>query len=206
MGIAKRIFRMVGQPRGRHGDDDEHPYEYAVVDEEESFSDGWYDNGEQSLAPAEVASGRTRRGRKSRRRRSYSYSYVASSARNVLCFFCMCLCFVRPRSRSRPYSLPIFARMAPLLRRFTLRRIVTLTFTVLFTLALGVLSSGIPPSYSECYELERNLPQHNLQLLPPEGESARFLRFPDHIWGHGLNNILQEVYVYVYVLLELEPN
>jgi hypothetical protein len=39
------------------------------------------------------------------------------------------------------------------------------------------------------------LPQHNLSLPFPEGEGGLYLRFPGHLWGHGLNNILQETYV-----------
>ena len=195
MGIAKRFLRMVGQPRPSYGDDEEqHPYEYAAVDEEESLSDGWYDNGDQMVNSGDSMSpGRSRRARRSRRRRGYAY--VFSSARNVFYFFCMCILPVRSRSRSRPYSLPMPGRLAALLRRLTLRRIALLVLTIILTLTLGVLSSGIPPSYTEYYEYERNLPQHNLELPAPEGETVKLLRFPDHIWGHGLNNILQEVYV-----------
>ncbi|KAJ6586662.1 hypothetical protein B0H10DRAFT_2234246 [Mycena sp. CBHHK59/15] len=31
------------------------------------------------------------------------------------------------------------------------------------------------------------------------GSGARFLRFPDHLWGHGLNKILQEMVVMAYL-------
>jgi len=66
----------------------------------------------------------------------------------------------------------------------TIRRVlVVLPFLFLFI----VLCSGIPPTYNDIRSFEQTLPQHNL--------SALYLRFPDHLWGHGLNNFLQEASV-----------
>ncbi|TFY73193.1 hypothetical protein EWM64_g10819, partial [Hericium alpestre] len=78
-------------------------------------------------------------------------------------------------------------------RIFTVRHIFA-TLAGIFTLLLiGLFWSGVPPSYSEIREFERRLPQHNISLSLPEGRQGKFLRFPDHLWGHGLNNVLQEI-------------
>lgn len=72
---------------------------------------------------------------------------------------------------------------------------------VLFTpwLVIGgfIVASWIPPSYQDIRRYERNLPQHSVDI----GERRRYLRFPDHIWGHGLNNILQEAILTSYLSL-----
>jgi hypothetical protein len=70
----------------------------------------------------------------------------------------------------------------------------------LLTMILTILWRGIPPSYEDIRGYERRLPQHNLSLPFPEGEEGLYLRFPGHLWGHGLNNILQETYVCYSVL------
>ena len=75
----------------------------------------------------------------------------------------------------------------------TPRRVFTFVTSVFAFLVLGVLWSGIPPTYENIREFERRLPQHNVSLPFPEGENGMYLRFPDHLWGHGLNNILQEL-------------
>lgn len=75
----------------------------------------------------------------------------------------------------------------------TLRRAVIFILSIPVLLALGILWSGIPPSFDNIREYERLLPQHNLSLPYPEGENGMYLRFPGHIWGHGLNNVLQEM-------------
>ena len=77
----------------------------------------------------------------------------------------------------------------------TLRRILVSLSLIPLLLVIGILSNGIPPSYDDIREYERRLPQHNLSLAPPEGNEGAYLRFPGHLWGHGLNNILQETYV-----------
>ncbi|KAG6841097.1 hypothetical protein C0991_001904 [Blastosporella zonata] len=64
-------------------------------------------------------------------------------------------------------------------------------------LLLGVLWSGIPPSFEDIREFERSLPQHYItQALV---EHRPYLRFPGHLWGHGFNNILQEALLMHYV-------
>lgn len=89
-----------------------------------------------------------------------------------------------PPTRSRFILHPCFP--------CTLRRaLVSLTLILL----LLMLLRGIPPSYNDIREYERRLPQHNLSLAPPEGVEGAYLRFPGHLWGHGLNNVLQETYV-----------
>lgn len=77
----------------------------------------------------------------------------------------------------------------------TLRRVLLGLAAIPVLLALGILWSGIPPDYADIREYERTLPQHNLSLPYPEGQDGLYLRFPDHLWGHGLNNILQETWV-----------
>ncbi|EJD06309.1 uncharacterized protein FOMMEDRAFT_16926 [Fomitiporia mediterranea MF3/22] len=95
----------------------------------------------------------------------------------------------RPQSfRFRSLRVVCFA----CLHLLTLRRIFAFLLTVLAFLVLGILWSGIPPSYASIREFERRLPQHNVSLPFPEGKDGMYLRFPEHLWGHGLNNIMQE--------------
>ncbi|KAJ6606973.1 hypothetical protein B0H10DRAFT_2228380 [Mycena sp. CBHHK59/15] len=58
---------------------------------------------------------------------------------------------------------------------------------------------GVPPSYADVHAYERALLQHNMTTVVLVGSGARFLRFPDHLWGHGLNKILQEMVVMAYL-------
>lgn len=69
---------------------------------------------------------------------------------------------------------------------------------------------GIPRSYASIRRLERNLPQHRWhqvkvdssgELVQRQGHGKfdwaadageGYLRFPNHLWGHGFNNILEE--------------
>lgn len=93
------------------------------------------------------------------------------------------------------------------LRFLTLRRIFNVALCVPLVLVLVVLWFGIPPSYQDIRAFERRLPQHkwpdtsggklSSQSGPLNGteKEGRYLRFPDHVWGHGFNNILQEAYV-----------
>ncbi|THH17017.1 hypothetical protein EW146_g3711 [Bondarzewia mesenterica] len=79
------------------------------------------------------------------------------------------------------------------LRVLTFRRLL-LAFSLIPVFAvMALLWSGIPPNYDDIRQFERQLPQHNLSLPAPEGKSGAYLRFPDHLWGHGLNNVLQEI-------------
>lgn len=84
-------------------------------------------------------------------------------------------------------------RLQACLHLITLRRILVFFALVPFLLILAVLWSGIPPSYEDVRTFERLLPQHNLTRA--KAEPGMYLRFPGHLWGHGLNNILQEAYV-----------
>jgi len=82
------------------------------------------------------------------------------------------------------------SRLYACLRFFTLRRILICLALIPFLLIVMVLWSGIPPSYEDIRTYERLLPQHNITEAKEKG--GMYLRFPDHLWGHGLNNILQE--------------
>ncbi|KAJ6622578.1 hypothetical protein B0H10DRAFT_2013356 [Mycena sp. CBHHK59/15] len=96
-----------------------------------------------------------------------------------------------PRRR-RPFSL------THVCCAFSLRRLCLLLAVILVLLVCGVLLSGIPPSYADIRAFEAALPQHNLSLAAqPDG--PRYLRFPDHLWGHGLNNVLQEAILMGYL-------
>ena len=79
------------------------------------------------------------------------------------------------------------------LPRITLRRFLHCLFLTPFILALGVLLSGVPPSYQDIRTFERLLPQHNITRAKEEGH--KYLKFRGQLWGHGLNNILQETCV-----------
>ncbi|KAF4623967.1 hypothetical protein D9613_002405 [Agrocybe pediades] len=74
----------------------------------------------------------------------------------------------------------------------------------LFLIATSLLYGGLPPSYRNVRLSERYFPQHDWSRtqpspsgltgagrIMPAGET-KYLRFPDHLWGHGLNNVLQE--------------
>jgi hypothetical protein len=75
-----------------------------------------------------------------------------------------------------------------LLHGFTLRRTLLLLALIPFFLVIVVLWQGVPPDYEDIRTFERHLPQHNLTTA----KDGMYLRFPGHLWGHGLNNILQE--------------
>ncbi|KAJ7069230.1 hypothetical protein C8F01DRAFT_1245439 [Mycena amicta] len=97
----------------------------------------------------------------------------------------------RPRGRRRPpYS--------GYLRWFALRRLAMLVLAVPFFLLIGILLSGVPPTYSDIRAFETGLPQHNVSILSGV-DPPLYLRFPGHLWGHGLNNVLQEAIVMGYV-------
>ncbi|KAJ7214062.1 hypothetical protein GGX14DRAFT_518965 [Mycena pura] len=95
----------------------------------------------------------------------------------------------RPRARRRPHIC---------LRWFTLRRLAILIVTTSFLLVFGVLLSGVPPTYSDIRAYEQALPQHDISLHSAV-DAPRYLRFPGHLWGHGLNNVLQEAIVMGYL-------
>lgn len=98
-------------------------------------------------------------------------------------------------SASKSYELLLSQGSYYPRRRQARYRCSTGVLLVLFTpwlVIVGfIVASWIPPSYQDIRRYERHLPQHSVGI----GERKRYLRFPDHIWGHGLNNILQEAYV-----------
>ncbi|KAJ6453085.1 hypothetical protein C8R45DRAFT_1039525 [Mycena sanguinolenta] len=95
----------------------------------------------------------------------------------------------RPRGRRRPHGC---------FRFFTLRRLLLLLAFIPLLLMIGVLLGGIPPTYNDIRAYEAKLPQNNVSDLSIADERT-FLRFPGHLWGHGLNNVLQEAIVMGYL-------
>ncbi|KAF8223037.1 hypothetical protein L208DRAFT_1445776 [Tricholoma matsutake] len=89
------------------------------------------------------------------------------------------------------------SRLQRCLHHLTLRRILIFLAMIPFLLVLGVLWSGIPPNFEDVRTFERLLPQHNLTRA--RATHGKYLRFPDHLWGHGLNNILQEALLMSYL-------
>ncbi|TFK34536.1 hypothetical protein BDQ12DRAFT_700367 [Crucibulum laeve] len=79
----------------------------------------------------------------------------------------------------------------------TPRRLLVLLSMIPVLLLVGVLLSGIPPRYKDVRSYERHLPQHN--TTEARAERRKYIRFPDHLWGHGLNNILQESLLMSYI-------
>lgn len=60
------------------------------------------------------------------------------------------------------------------------------------------------PSYTTIYDMEKALPQHNLDLPFPEGRYGRYIRFstqPSHL---GWNNVLNEMQVFCSVVSNYE--
>ncbi|KAJ7120431.1 hypothetical protein C8R43DRAFT_933735, partial [Mycena crocata] len=79
-----------------------------------------------------------------------------------------------------------------------MRRLLVLLAVIPLLTMVGVLLSGIPPTYSDIREYEKMLPQHNVSALSAL-DPPIYLRFPGHLWGHGLNNVLQEAIVMGYL-------
>lgn len=78
----------------------------------------------------------------------------------------------------------------------TLRRLLFCLVCTPFFILFAILCQGIPPAYDDVRTYERRLPQHSVAALTRVNDRpARYLRFPGHLWGHGLNNILQEACV-----------
>jgi hypothetical protein len=71
---------------------------------------------------------------------------------------------------------------------FTFRRAPVLLALIPCFILLALLLQGVPPTYHDIRTYEAHLPQHNLTA----SKEGMYLRFPGHLWGHGLNNILQE--------------
>lgn len=73
---------------------------------------------------------------------------------------------------------------------------------ILFAL-LVIGYGGIPPSFSRIKAYENSLEQHDWSKLKFSNEH-KYLSFPDHVWGHGFNNVLQEMYVSIPWLIREE--
>ncbi|KAI9457382.1 hypothetical protein HD554DRAFT_2030105 [Boletus coccyginus] len=85
-------------------------------------------------------------------------------------------------------------------RRRTLRRVVFCLACAPVVVLFAVLCQGIPPAYDDVRSFEQRLPQHSVAALTrSHGRPPRYLRFPGHLWGHGLNNILQEALLMSYL-------
>ncbi|KAL4257095.1 hypothetical protein AB1N83_011456, partial [Pleurotus pulmonarius] len=82
----------------------------------------------------------------------------------------------------------------------TVRRLLFSVALVPLLLIAAVLWSGIPPDFKDVREYERRLPQHNGNDAMERED--RYLRFPGHLWGHGLNNVLQEALLMSYLAYE----
>lgn len=81
-------------------------------------------------------------------------------------------------------------------RIWSFRRLLFCLACAPFLVLFAILCQGIPPSYEDVRIYERRLPQHTVAALTRvDDRPARYLRFPGHLWGHGLNNILQEACV-----------
>ncbi|KAF9535394.1 hypothetical protein CPB83DRAFT_841670 [Crepidotus variabilis] len=72
-------------------------------------------------------------------------------------------------------------------------RIILGGVTLLFLYVLWY--GGIPPSYAKIRAQERALPQHHWNQKKSGkyvSEGPKYVRFPNHYWGRGLNNVLEE--------------
>ncbi|KAF5321801.1 hypothetical protein D9619_000051 [Psilocybe cf. subviscida] len=88
-------------------------------------------------------------------------------------------------------------------RRLFLHSLLVLFLLIPMTVIGAVLAyGGLPPDYSSVREHERELSDHGRKITSQHSwkfasskeatDDRRYLRFPDHAWGLGLNNVLQE--------------
>ncbi|KAF8324928.1 uncharacterized protein EI90DRAFT_2933611 [Cantharellus anzutake] len=56
-----------------------------------------------------------------------------------------------------------------------------------------------PPLYPALLERERRMPQHSEAAPPPDGRSAKYLRFSNQLRGVGFNNQMQEILLNSYI-------
>ncbi|KAJ3751440.1 hypothetical protein DFH05DRAFT_1519638 [Lentinula detonsa] len=109
----------------------------------------------------------------------------------------------------RRFSITLFSFVSFLQHTLTLRRLVFILTASLFLLVLGILSSGVPSTYQDVRAYERLLPQHKLREAVSENigrdgvteriHRRKYLWFDGALWGHGLNNVLQESFIMAYV-------
>lgn len=97
----------------------------------------------------------------------------------------------RHHKRNRSSVFVLYPRAC--LHHLTLRKLLCTLIITPFLIAFGVLLSGVPPSYENIRSYERSLPQHD--QIRAQRDGAMYLRFPGHLWGHGLNNVMQETCV-----------
>ncbi|TEB34365.1 hypothetical protein FA13DRAFT_1753877 [Coprinellus micaceus] len=74
--------------------------------------------------------------------------------------------------------------------------IATVFFFVLIIISVSTRSDynlDVPPRYRDLIELQRDLPQHNLSLPYPEGETGRYVKFTSQINMLGWNNVFNEL-------------
>ncbi|KAF9475376.1 hypothetical protein BDN70DRAFT_841049 [Pholiota conissans] len=126
------------------------------------------------------------------------------------------------RRRNHSASSSSFTTYTPPKRLsvFLRRGLYATLLTPLFILVLVILYGGVPPSYSDVKRKEWALPQHHwvstisrmmggtrgarsMRGVEEEDSEAHeiYLRFPDHVWGHGLNNVLQEAILSAHLTL-----
>lgn len=58
------------------------------------------------------------------------------------------------------------------------------------------LRTDEPPTWEWLKKWERDLPQHDLSLRPPDGATARYVKFSTQAQQLGWNNVQTELYVY----------
>lgn len=77
------------------------------------------------------------------------------------------------------------------LRRFLHFRCFCISATaVVIVFVCAVLVSGIPSLYGDVRRFEHILPQHSAVVA--RHSNVKYISFPNHIWGHGWNNVLQQ--------------
>jgi len=111
--------------------------------------------------------------------------------------------FHQKRNYPSVYSfLPLFLPTSCRGRRFLpspKRALGTLCLIPIVLCMLVIVYGGIPPSFRSIKAYEHSLPQHDwskgIGSKLSGAYEERYLSFPDHIWGHGFNNILQDMYV-----------
>lgn len=109
---------------------------------------------------------------------------------------------MRRRKSHHKRRFSIFSLVSLVQHTLTIRRIVFIFSATLLLLVVGILSSGVPSTYQDVRIYERNLPQHRIRDAVSEKigrdgvteriHRRRYLWFDGALWGHGLNNVLQE--------------
>jgi hypothetical protein len=101
-------------------------------------------------------------------------------------------------SLPQPFSLSERSPMrVPRLNAHVRRALLALAALGTILLLVRELSSkGKPrriPRWTSLRKYERELPQQNLDLPHPEGQSGRYVRFTNQMRGLGWNNVLNEM-------------